>query len=35
MTTAEKLKIQEVSKSFASGFKETVGEIAGSGWLYC
>lgn len=33
MTTGQKLKIQEISMSFASGFKDTVGEIAGSGWL--
>lgn len=33
MTTEQKLKIQEISKSFASCFKDTIGEIAGSGWL--
>lgn len=30
---ATKDKITEIAKEFASGFKDTIGDIAGSGWL--
>jgi len=33
MTETERQKITEISQEFASGFKNTVGEIKGSGWL--
>lgn len=33
MTQEQKLEITRIAKEFASGFKDTVGEIAGSGWL--
>lgn len=33
MTTEQKEMITKISQEFASGFKDTIGEIAGSGWL--
>lgn len=33
MTDKIKKHITEISQEFASGFKDTIGEIAGSGWL--
>lgn len=33
MTSEEKREIVKISKSFASGFKDVIGPINGSGWL--
>lgn len=33
MTIEEKEKITGISREFASAFKDTIGEINGSGWL--
>lgn len=33
MTNKQKLEIEYIAKKFASGFQDTIGEIAGSGWL--
>jgi hypothetical protein len=33
MSNEQKLEITRIAKEFASSFKDTVGEIAGSGWL--
>lgn len=33
MTEQEKTEIQKMAKEFASGFKDTIGDIAGSEWL--
>lgn len=33
MNTEQKKEITKLSKWFASAFKDTVGDIAGSGWL--
>lgn len=33
MTEQQKKEIEKIAKEFASGFKDTIGEIAGSGWL--
>jgi hypothetical protein len=33
MTQEIKDEITNISKEFASGFKDTIGEISGSGWL--
>lgn len=33
MTQEEKKEIVKISKSFANGFKSTIGSINGSGWL--
>lgn len=33
MTEQEKKEITKISKQFASGFKDTIGEIQGSAWL--
>lgn len=33
MTEQQKAEIEKIAKEFASGFKDTIGEIAGSGWL--
>jgi len=33
MTEQQKTEIEKIAKEFASGFKDTIGEIAGSGWL--
>lgn len=33
MTQQQKTEIEKIAKEFASGFKDTIGEIAGSGWL--
>ncbi len=33
MSNEQKLEIETIAKEFASGFKDTIGDIAGSGWL--
>lgn len=33
MTTEQQQQITQIAKEFAAPFKDTVGEIAGSGWL--
>ena len=33
MTELQKTEIENIAKEFASEFKETIGQIAGSGWL--
>ena len=33
MTEQQKTEIEKIAREFASGFKDTIGEIAGSGWL--
>ena len=33
MTDQKIAEIEKIAKAFASGFKDTIGEIAGSGWL--
>lgn len=33
MTNEKKQEIEKISKEFASGFKDGIGSIAGSGWL--
>ncbi len=33
MTDETKKEITEISKQFAEGFKDTIGDISGSGWL--
>lgn len=33
MTQEQKSEIEKIAKEFASAFKDTIGEIAGSGWL--
>jgi hypothetical protein len=33
MTNEQKAEITVIAKEFASSFKDTVGDIAGSGWL--
>ena len=33
MTEQEKIEIEKIAKGFASGFSDSIGEIAGSGWL--
>ncbi len=33
MTHQQKAEIEKIAKEFASGFKDTIGEISGSGWL--
>lgn len=33
MTAEEKAEIEKIAKEFASGFKDEIGAIAGSGWL--
>jgi len=33
MKEETKLEITKISKEFASGFKDTIGDIGGSGWL--
>ena len=33
MTEQQKTEIEKIAKEFAAGFTDTIGEIAGSGWL--
>lgn len=33
MTNTQKEEITKIAKEFASGFEESIGQIAGSGWL--
>ncbi len=33
MNDTQKKEIEKIAKEFAEGFKETIGKIAGSGWL--
>lgn len=33
MQAKQKEEIEKIAKEFASGFKDTIGEVAGSGWL--
>lgn len=33
MTDKQKIEIEKISKEFASGFKDTIGDISRSGWL--
>lgn len=33
MTNEQKAEIEKIAKEFASGFKDRIKEIAGSGWL--
>lgn len=33
MENRDKLEVERISKGFASGFKDTIGGISGSGWL--